>query len=91
MVAANGKKTLYFSHIKEVKRLLLLHPYGITDLEISLLLRVNRTTAYRLRVELGAYEVIPGGGRYTLSAQPDDVELARAILWRDGWQQDETV
>lgn len=62
------------------KRYYLLSPRGVTDLELAFELKIDRTSVYRYRKELGAVEVSPG--RYTLVPTQEDIDLALLVLQR---------
>jgi len=64
----------------QAKRLYFLTPGGLTDIELAKALQVGRATAYRYRVELGAFEVAEN--RYTLRPTQEDILLALAVLQR---------
>lgn len=64
----------------EAKRLYLLHPNGLTDIELSQRLEIDRASAYRYRNELAATQV--GEGHYTINPSQDDIDLALAVLQR---------
>lgn len=64
----------------EAKRLYLLHPNGLTDIELAKLLKVDRASAYRYRKELHATQV--SEGRYTINPSQQDIDLALAVLQR---------
>lgn len=65
-------------NLDAARRLYFAHPAGLTDIELSDRLGVNRSTGYRYRIELGAVEV--SEGRYTLRPTESELELARLIL-----------
>lgn len=64
----------------EAKRLYLLHPNGLTDIELSQRLDIDRASAYRYRNELEATQV--NEGHYTINPSQDDIDLALAVLQR---------
>jgi hypothetical protein len=64
----------------QAKRLYLLHPQGLTDIELATMLDIDRASAYRYRNELGAEMV--SEARYTVIPSQEDVELALAVLQR---------
>ncbi|MHB8626392.1 MAG: AAA family ATPase [Aggregatilineales bacterium] len=65
--------------LEQAKRLLLTAPQGMTDQELAQALDVDRMTAYRYRVQLGATTLLVRG-RYTLYPNQDDVTLAQTVL-----------
>lgn len=66
--------------LASARRLYLLAPDGLTDIELARALDVDRTSAYRYRKELRAIGV--SKGRYTLEPSKADVALAVAVLGR---------
>ena len=58
----------------------LLDPNGLTDIELSKMLQIDRVSAYRYRNELHATRV--SEGRYTLMPSQEDIDLALAVLQR---------
>lgn len=71
----------YLHQLRELKRLLLWHPWGITDIEVAVLMRVSRGTVWRMRQDLENVEEITEG-HYTYCPNKDEVEFAEAIIWR---------
>lgn len=66
--------------LASARRLYLLAPDGLTDIELARALSIDRASAYRYRKELGGVEV--SSGRYTLEPSKEDVALAVAVLRR---------
>lgn len=70
------------AQLASVRRLYLMAPDGITDIELAARLGVDRATAYRYRQELGATSA--HGSRYTLVPSSEDIADALAVLRRAG-------
>jgi len=77
------------SNLVEAQRLYFSHSEGLTDIELSNMLNVGRSTAHRYRSELNTVEVSPG--RYTLEPTEEEVALARTILARAGGKDGSSV
>lgn len=71
--------------LSEARRLYLLSPRGLSDIELAHKLAVDRSLAYDYRKELACVAVSPG--RYTLEPTIDDINLALAVLQRAGSQE----
>jgi len=66
--------------LTSARRLYLLAPQGLTDIELAKALDIDRASAYRYRKELRTIEV--SESHYTLEPSQDDVALALAVLQR---------
>ena len=66
--------------LREMRRLYLLHPSGLRDSEIAILLRQPYQAIWKYRHKLHVVEVAPG--RFTAELLPDEVDYANAVLWR---------
>ncbi len=60
------------------KRILIGSEGGVSDAGLAKPLGVSRTTAYRYRLYLGAYEIAPG--KWSLEPTADDILFAHAVL-----------
>jgi hypothetical protein len=67
--------------LRELKRLMFMHPHGVSDLEVAALLKISRAYARVLRQHItGVREV--SHGRFTCEPCAEEVEIAQAIIWR---------
>lgn len=67
--------------LRELRRLLLLHPNGLSVSELALLTRTDYLAVWRHLRHLSVYEVHP----HLYTAQPpdeDEIDYATAVFWR---------
>lgn len=78
-MSTKGHAQTKLQKLNKARLLYLQSKSGLTDIELSEKLKVNRASAYRYRVELGCIETSVQG-RYTLHVTDDDLLLAQAII-----------
>lgn len=76
---ASAKHEFYLT-LREMRRLYFKHPHGLRDSEIAVLLKQPYLKVWRYRQKLTVFETEPG--RFTAAPSPEEVDFARAILWR---------
>ena len=66
--------------LREIRRLLLLHPNGLKVSEIAILTRSDYLTVWRYLRRLHIIEL--PDKRFTAALAPGEIEYATAVLWR---------